>query len=61
MGANHGSDVPVTRKLLDSGNVIARIKEMSGERMPKRVTVCWFGNSGLAHGILHISLNDGFV
>lgn len=59
---NHrGGNVAVPHQILDGADVDAAFKEMSGERMPKRVASRGFGEAGLAHSFLELALHGSFV
>ena len=51
----------MTKKLLDRADVVTRIEEMGGERMPECVTADVLDQTGRAHSFLSGPLQDRFV
>ena len=62
MCINHRSaDIAVAEEFLNRADVIPIFKQMGCKRMSKRVRGSRFGYSGLANGLFHCFLQNGFV
>jgi hypothetical protein len=62
MSVNHcRADIAVAEEFLNRADVIAILKQRRCKRMPERMRGCGLCQAGLANGLFHDLLQNGFV